>query len=206
MIFLFKLFSFSYISEFWAREIQREIIQRFWICLCGHFVLCSSKYRSFGIFCFMHECRWKLNMNLLEYFGIFWLIWSSLTENFVQCQSYFCNEIYFQLVYPQICMPDLTNFHVIFRYYNNACYAKVGGISTIEMNFLEVDFLFGLNFNLNVTPSTFTTYFSYLQREMFLLQPPLDSADSSLSLGKSLKLNLCFDEGETSHQQQQLAV
>ncbi|CAL9000226.1 unnamed protein product [Prunus brigantina] len=91
-------------------------------------------------------------------------------------------------------------------YYNNACYAKVGGISTIEMNFLEVDFLFGLNFNLNVTPSTFTTYFSYLQREMFLLQPPLDSADSSLSLGKSLKLNLCFDEGETSHQQQQLAV
>ncbi|VVA41868.1 PREDICTED: cyclin-U4-1 [Prunus dulcis] len=94
----------------------------------------------------------------------------------------------------------------IFKYYNNAYYAKVGGISTIEMNFLEVDFLFGLNFNLNVTPSTFTTYCSYLQREMLLVQPPLDSADSSLSLGKSLKLHLCFDEGETSHQQQQLAV
>ncbi|XP_050153502.1 cyclin-U4-1-like [Malus sylvestris] len=88
-------------------------------------------------------------------------------------------------------------------YYNNAYYAKVGGISTIEMNFLEVDFLFGLSFDLNVTPTTFTTHCSYLQREMLLLQPPLDSADSSLSLGKSLKLHLCFDEDETSHQQQQ---
>ncbi|KAI3449044.1 hypothetical protein Pfo_005709 [Paulownia fortunei] len=40
-------------------------------------------------------------------------------------------------------------------YYNNAYYAKVGGISTTEMNFLEVDFLFGLGFHLNVTPQLF---------------------------------------------------
>lgn len=94
-----------------------------------------------------------------------------------------------------------------FRYYNNAYYAKVGGISTAEINFLEVDFLFGLSFNLNVTPTTFTTYCSYLQREMLMLQPPLESSiDSSLSLGKSLKLHLCFDEDDPSHKQQQLAV
>ncbi|KAI4354662.1 hypothetical protein L6164_003509 [Bauhinia variegata] len=37
-------------------------------------------------------------------------------------------------------------------YYNNAYYAKVGGISTMEMNFLEVDFLFGLSFHLNIHP------------------------------------------------------
>ncbi|KAL5560628.1 hypothetical protein UlMin_036839 [Ulmus minor] len=92
-------------------------------------------------------------------------------------------------------------------YYNNAYYAKVGGISTKEMNFLEVDFLFGLGFHLNVTPTTFHTYCSHLQREMLLLQPPLDAADSSLSLGKSLRLHLCFNEDEsTSHQKQQLAV
>ncbi|KAL6124545.1 hypothetical protein ACLB2K_077057 [Fragaria x ananassa] len=92
-------------------------------------------------------------------------------------------------------------------YYNNAYYAKVGGISTAEINFLEVDFLFGLSFNLNVTPTTFTTYCSYLQREMLMLQPPLESSiDSSLSLGKSLKLHLCFDEDDPSHKQQQLAV
>ncbi|KAF3956561.1 hypothetical protein ACB098_11G129400 [Castanea mollissima] len=91
-------------------------------------------------------------------------------------------------------------------YYNNAYYAKVGGISTIEMNFLEVDFLFGLGFRLNVTPNTFHIYCSFLQREMMMQQPPLNLAESSINLGKSLKLHLCFNEDETSHQQQQLAV
>ncbi|GAV61597.1 Cyclin domain-containing protein [Cephalotus follicularis] len=91
-------------------------------------------------------------------------------------------------------------------YYNNAYYAKVGGISTIEMNFLEVDFLFGLGFQLNVTPNTFHTYCSYLQTEM-MLQPPLSIADSSLSIGSSLKAHSCYnDEDESSHQKQQLAV
>ncbi|KAH9627491.1 hypothetical protein KSS87_006182, partial [Heliosperma pusillum] len=75
-------------------------------------------------------------------------------------------------------------------YYNNAYYAKIGGISTTEMNFLEVDFLFGLGFNLNVTPNTFHTYCSYLQREMMLLQTPLNIVvsdyNSSLIMGKSV--------------------
>ncbi|KAG5008155.1 hypothetical protein GLYMA_09G245400v4 [Glycine max] len=70
-------------------------------------------------------------------------------------------------------------------YYNNAYYAKVGGITTIEMNFLEVDFLFGLGFHLNVTPGTFQAYCAHLQSEMLLMQP-LNFADSFLSLGKSL--------------------
>lgn len=92
----------------------------------------------------------------------------------------------------------------ICRYYNNAYYAKVGGISTTEMNFLEVDFLFGLGFHLNVTPTTFHTYCSYLQREM-LLQPTIKLEESSLMyMGKSAKLHLCFNEDESS--QQQLAV
>ncbi|KAJ1443630.1 Cyclin-like superfamily [Sesbania bispinosa] len=92
-------------------------------------------------------------------------------------------------------------------YYNNAYYAKVGGITTIEMNFLELDFLFGLGFHLNVTPGTFQAYCAHLQKEMMLIQP-LNFTDSSLSLGKSLKAHLCFNEDESSsHQnQQQLAV
>ncbi|KAK9202590.1 hypothetical protein WN944_017802 [Citrus x changshan-huyou] len=94
-------------------------------------------------------------------------------------------------------------------YYNNAYYAKVGGISTIEMNFLELDFLFGLSFHLNVTPNAFHTYCTYLQREMLLLQPPLNVAESSLSIARSAKLHSCFNEDETTSQQkqqQQLAV
>lgn len=58
-------------------------------------------------------------------------------------------------------------------YYNNAYYAKVGGISTMEMNRLELDFLFGLRFQLNVSPNTFHIYCSYLQSEMLLTQPKL---------------------------------
>uniref|UniRef100_A0A2C9WPI8 Cyclin n=1 Tax=Manihot esculenta TaxID=3983 RepID=A0A2C9WPI8_MANES len=90
------------------------------------------------------------------------------------------------------------------RYYNNAYYAKVGGISTIEMNYLEVDFLFGLGFHLNVTPNTFHTYCCYLQREM-MLQPP-SLAEYPLNLGRSLKFHLCFDDDEASHQNEQLSI
>lgn len=90
------------------------------------------------------------------------------------------------------------------RYYNNAYYARVGGISTAEMNLLEVDLLFGLGFQLNVTPATFYTYCSYLQREM-LLQSPLHVAESPLNLARRLKLHCSFNEDESAHQKQ-LAV
>ncbi|CAN8286447.1 unnamed protein product [Cochlearia groenlandica] len=90
------------------------------------------------------------------------------------------------------------------RYYNNAYYAKVGGISTKEMNLLELDFLFGLGFDLNVTPNTFHAYFSYLQKEMnlLLLQP------ISLVIVPTRSV-ITFNDDEASHQkqqQQQLAV
>lgn len=43
-------------------------------------------------------------------------------------------------------------------YYNNAYYAKVGGVLVSEMNGLEVDFLFRINFSLHVTPELFEKY------------------------------------------------
>jgi len=43
-------------------------------------------------------------------------------------------------------------------YYNNAYYAKVGGVLVTEMNGLEVDFLFRINFSLHVTPELFKKY------------------------------------------------
>ncbi|KAJ9140040.1 hypothetical protein P3X46_030727 [Hevea brasiliensis] len=89
-------------------------------------------------------------------------------------------------------------------YYNNAYFAKVGGISTAEMNLLEVDFLFGLGFQLNVTPTTFHTYCSYLQREM-LMQCPDQLVDNSLNISRPLKIHCCLNEDESTHQKQ-LAV
>lgn len=77
------------------------------------------------------------------------------------------------------------------------------------MNFLEVDFLFGLGFHLNVTPATFQTYCAYLQKEMLLhLQPlpvpPMNFEDSSLLMGKSPNHQyICFNEDDSSSQQQQ---
>jgi hypothetical protein len=43
-------------------------------------------------------------------------------------------------------------------YYNNAYYAKVGGVLVSEMNGLEVEFLFRINFSLHVKPDVFAKY------------------------------------------------
>jgi hypothetical protein len=43
-------------------------------------------------------------------------------------------------------------------YYNNAYYAKVGGVLVSEMNGLEVEFLFRINFSLHVKPDVFLKY------------------------------------------------
>lgn len=43
-------------------------------------------------------------------------------------------------------------------YYNNAYYARVGGVLANEMNSLEVDFLFRINFSLHFSPEEFEQY------------------------------------------------
>ena len=45
------------------------------------------------------------------------------------------------------------------QYFNNAYYAKVGGVPCGEMNSLEIEFLFMLNFNLFGATETFQQYF-----------------------------------------------
>lgn len=47
-------------------------------------------------------------------------------------------------------------------YYNNAYYAKVGGVLVAEMNSLEVEFLFRINFSLHVSPDVFKKYHAEL--------------------------------------------
>ncbi|PIN14577.1 Cyclin [Handroanthus impetiginosus] len=50
-------------------------------------------------------------------------------------------------------------------FFNNAYYARVGGISTAELNKLEMKFLFGVDFRLHVTVQTFKKYCSMLKNE-----------------------------------------
>jgi len=48
------------------------------------------------------------------------------------------------------------------QYFNNAYYAKVGGVPAPEMNTLEVEFLFMTNFSLFVTTDTYRQYYQEL--------------------------------------------
>ncbi|PKI36117.1 hypothetical protein CRG98_043486 [Punica granatum] len=86
-----------------------------------------------------------------------------------------------------------------------------------EMNFLELDFLFGLGFHLNVTPTTFNTYCTYLQKEMLLLSSPLPASSSSSSSSSSeigrpiktavhIRLNGEVDDASHHKNKQQLAA
>lgn len=54
---------------------------------------------------------------------------------------------------------------MIFRFFNNAYYARVGGVSTAELNKLEIKFLFGVDFQLHVSVQTFKKYCSVLKKE-----------------------------------------
>eukprot|EP01113_Clastostelium_recurvatum_P033097 TRINITY_DN4339_c0_g1_i1.p1 TRINITY_DN4339_c0_g1~~TRINITY_DN4339_c0_g1_i1.p1 ORF type:complete len:425 (-),score=90.10 TRINITY_DN4339_c0_g1_i1:153-1427(-) len=49
-------------------------------------------------------------------------------------------------------------------FYTNSYYAKVGGLSTSEINTLEINFLFLLRFTLSVTPDDYYTYMYQLAR------------------------------------------
>lgn len=49
---------------------------------------------------------------------------------------------------------------------NNAIYARVGGVSNAELNRLELDLLFLLDFRVVVTSQVFESYCQYLEKEM----------------------------------------
>ncbi|XP_021722827.1 cyclin-U1-1-like [Chenopodium quinoa] len=49
--------------------------------------------------------------------------------------------------------------------YNNAFYAKVGGVSNSELNRLELELLFLLNFEVTVSSPIFQSYCWYLEKE-----------------------------------------
>lgn len=50
------------------------------------------------------------------------------------------------------------------QYFNNAYYAKVGGVLTAEINLLEVEFLFLLNFTLFVPTDIYVQYHSEMRK------------------------------------------
>ncbi|CAK9142722.1 unnamed protein product [Ilex paraguariensis] len=51
-------------------------------------------------------------------------------------------------------------------HYNNACYARVGGVTNAELNRLELELLFRLDFEVTVSSRVFETYCLLLEKEM----------------------------------------
>ncbi|KAF3565396.1 hypothetical protein DY000_02019565 [Brassica cretica] len=90
--------------------------------------------------------------------------------------------------------------------YNNAYYAKIGGITTEEMNLLELDFLFGIGFQLNVTLSTYNNYCSSLQREMVMRNMYSPLLEPSFLTLKSLQISLYDEDSLSIHQNNQLTT
>ena len=64
------------------------------------------------------------------------------------------------------------------QYFNNAYYAKVGGVPTVEVNALELEFLFSVNFSLHVATDVFEKYYSELANHMGVGAPHSDASAS----------------------------
>lgn len=59
---------------------------------------------------------------------------------------------------------------LVCRHFNNAFFARVGGVSVVELNRLELEFLFRLDFRLSVTTSVFESYCTHLEKEVMSLE------------------------------------
>ncbi|XP_052155894.1 cyclin-P3-1 [Oryza glaberrima] len=80
-------------------------------------------------------------------------------------------------------------------FFNNAFYARVGGISTVEMNRLELDLLFNLDFRLKVDLETFGSYCLQLEKETMVLviDRPIQQVHG-VNSAKDLSRNSSIDE------------
>jgi len=60
-----------------------------------------------------------------------------------------------------------NKFH-IHRHYNNEFYARVGGVSNADLNKMELELLFLLDFRVTVSFRVFESYCFHLEKEMQL--------------------------------------
>ncbi len=63
------------------------------------------------------------------------------------------------------------------QYFNNAYYAKVGGVPCPEMNSLELEFLFSINFSLQVSGEVYNRYRGELATHLTAMMPGPDAAE-----------------------------
>ncbi|OMO60173.1 Cyclin P/U [Corchorus capsularis] len=67
-------------------------------------------------------------------------------------------------------------------HYNNAFYARVGGVSNAELNRLEIELLFLLDFGVMVSSRVFESYCLHLEKEMLINGANQHKIDRGISL------------------------
>lgn len=77
--------------------------------------------------------------------------------------SYLGLGLYYFTISLTICC---ISFLINDRHFNNAFYARVGGVSNIELNRLELKLLFLLDFGVTVSSRVFESYCVHLEKEM----------------------------------------
>ena len=63
---------------------------------------------------------------------------------------------------------------VFCRSFNNAYYARVGGVTTAELNRMEMKFLFSIDFRLQVNVQTFQSFCFQLEKEAAEVQHQIE--------------------------------
>ncbi|MCD7451319.1 Cyclin-U1-1 [Datura stramonium] len=95
-------------------------------------------------------------------------------------------------------------------HYDNAFYARVGGVSNAELNRLELELLFLLDFGVNVSARVFESYCQYLEMEMLsnnigttlkIEKPSMNSSSSTVDDATEISVE---DTNDTSSPSQLL--
>ncbi|KMZ65401.1 hypothetical protein ZOSMA_321G00050 [Zostera marina] len=63
---------------------------------------------------------------------------------------------------------------IIYIWYKNLSFADVGCLSLKEMNMIEVQFIFKMDFKFNVTPDDFNQYSSFMESQMQFENPSIN--------------------------------
>lgn len=90
-------------------------------------------------------------------------------------------------------------------FYNNAYYAKVGGVTTSELNRLEIKFLFGLDFRLHVSLRTFGVYCSELEKEVSY-ELKMERLPPMIHAACGLKENWSSNDDSTSYTTSEIQI
>lgn len=103
-----------------------------------------------------------------------------------------CNHTIHRLMLTSIIIA--IKFHSDFYRYNSY-YAAVGGISKEEMNFLELEFLYMMNFSLRVSGEEYEKY----KREIFSFLPKIQKYPSSIHMNPAYNSDVTMHSIHSNH-------